>query len=97
MQGQSERQDSDIVSRLSIVYPGSLILNGGVRMSYENMGRLIDHWMNYEPFREALRRDPQAALQKSGITLNPEELKVFKQVDWTVSDEELKARISKAA
>jgi hypothetical protein len=66
-------------------------------MGYENLGRLIDHWLNYAPFREAMRKDPMEAIRKSGIALSPQELEMIGNVDWSQSDEALRARISKAA
>lgn len=66
-------------------------------MGYENIGRLIDHWLNYEPFREALRKNPVEAIQKSGIKLSPQELEMVNGIDWSLSDDALQSRISKAA
>lgn len=66
-------------------------------MGYENLGRLIDHWLNYAPFREALRKNPMEAVRKSGISLSPQELEMINSIDWSQSDEALRARISKAA
>lgn len=66
-------------------------------MGYENLGRLIDHWLNYAPFREALRKNPQEAIQKSGIKLSAQELEMVNGIDWSLSDEALQSRISKAA
>jgi hypothetical protein len=64
-------------------------------MGYENIGRLIDHWINYAPFRAALRENPAEAVRQSGIRLSPEEEKLLGQIDWSLSDEALQERISK--
>lgn len=64
-------------------------------MGYENVGRLIDHWINYVPFRQALRKNPVEAIHQSGIQLTPEELKLLTNIDWSLSDEALQERISK--
>lgn len=64
-------------------------------MGYENVGRLIDHWINYAPFRQALRKNPVEAIRQSGIQLTPEELKLLTNIDWSLSDEALQERISK--
>ncbi len=64
-------------------------------MGYENIGRLIDHWLNYAPFREALRKNPVEAIQKSGIQLTPQELDMINGIDWSLSNEALQARIGK--
>lgn len=66
-------------------------------MGYENLGRLMDHWLNYPPFREALRKDPMEAIRKSGIQLTPQELEIIAGIDWSQSDEALQSRISKCA
>lgn len=64
-------------------------------MGYENMGRLIDHWLNYAPFREALRKNPAEAIRQSGISLSPQEIALLGTIDWSVSDEALQERVSK--
>lgn len=64
-------------------------------MGYENIGRLVDHWMNYPPFREALRKNPEEAIRQSGITLSPQEIDLINSVDWSLSEDDLRSRISK--
>lgn len=64
-------------------------------MSYENMGRLMDHWLNYPPFREAMRKNPLEAIHKSGIQLTPQEMEAITSIDWSTPDESLQERISK--
>ena len=66
-------------------------------MGMQEVGQLIDKWINDKNFREALRKDPKIAVQKSGVKLSSEEWDLFKNVDWSLSDEELKARINKGA
>ena len=66
-------------------------------MGMQEVGKLIDKWVNDKNFREALRKDPKIAVQKSGVKLSSEEWDLLKNVDWSLSDEELKARINKGA
>jgi putative modified peptide len=62
---------------------------------YDNIDPLIDRWISDEAFRTALQRDPQAALRDAGISLAPDEQEALKAVDWSHSDDELTARVSK--
>lgn len=64
-------------------------------MGYENFGRLIDHWLNYAPFRAAMRRDALEAVRQTGIHFTPQELELIGNVDWSVSDKALEERITK--
>lgn len=65
-------------------------------MTTENMEILIDKWMNEISFRDEVRQDPQAAIERAGLHLNEEDKEALQQIDWKASDEELQARISKA-
>lgn len=64
-------------------------------MGYTEMGKLIDKVLQDTEVRDLLRKDPKEAAKKCGITLSSEELEVFRKVDWSLPDSELKARISK--
>lgn len=64
-------------------------------MSYENIGRLVDRWVEDREFRKAVRLNMEMAVRNAGIPVAPEEWDVLKRVDWKLSDEELQARISK--
>lgn len=64
-------------------------------MSLQNIGTLIDRWLGDQQFRSALRKDAEAAIRTTGTTLTPDEWDVVRSVDWTLSDEQLKARINK--
>lgn len=66
-------------------------------MSYQNMGSLVDKWLNDTNFRNDLRKNPEEAVRKVGVQLSPEEWKTFKSVNWSLPDAELKAQISKGA
>lgn len=64
-------------------------------MGYEDVGRVIDRWMNDPDFKKQLRQNPDECVRKCGIKLNTDEWAALKKVDWTLSDEDLKTRISK--
>lgn len=64
-------------------------------MSYEQMGRLVDKWLNDPNFRTELRKDPEGAVKKAGAGLTGEELTALKKIDWKQSDEQLKSIASK--
>lgn len=64
-------------------------------MSYSEMGKLIDRWLADASFRAATRTDPEGTARGSGVTLTTDEWAVLRSVDWTLSDEQLKARINK--
>lgn len=64
-------------------------------MSYQNIGCLVDKWLNDTNFRNDIRKSPEEAVRKAGVQLSPEEWKAFKTVDWSKPDAELKSQISK--
>ncbi len=64
-------------------------------MSYEQVGKLIDRWVNDSNFRNELRNDPEAAVKKAGAQLSSEELAALKKINWSQSDEQLKSIASK--
>lgn len=66
-------------------------------MSMQEIGKLIDKWVNDQNFRQEIRKNPEQAVRATGAHLTPEEWQALRGVDWNCSDEELKTRISKAA
>jgi len=54
--------------------------------------KLIDRWMKDPKFREAVRKDPEGTVRKAGAELTQEEWRALRNVDWTMTDEELGAR-----
>ena len=64
-------------------------------MSRETVSTLIDRWMNDPSFRSALRSNPEQTLKRGGYQLDPDEWAALKAIDWSQSDEQLKARASK--
>lgn len=64
-------------------------------MSREAVEQLMDRWENDPGFRAQLRLDAEGAVRATGVELDPEEWAALKTVDWSLSDEELRARASK--
>jgi hypothetical protein len=65
-------------------------------MSRQGIEQLIDRWMTEPTFRAELRADPVAAARRIGAPLTTEELTALRNVDWSLSDDELQARYSKS-
>jgi putative modified peptide len=66
-------------------------------MSREAIERLMDRWATDADFRTEVREDPQGALARHGIELEQDELAALQSVDWSQSDQELQARVSKTS
>jgi len=58
--------------------------------------QLLDRWINDPAFRQELRADPEAAVRRTGTGLDDTEWAALRQVDWSLPDEELQSRVSKA-
>ena len=65
-------------------------------MSRAAVETLIDRWMNEPDFRAALRYDAETTVRATGADLNGEEWDALRRIDWSLSDEELQARINAA-
>ncbi len=61
----------------------------------EAMQQLADRFMNDADFREQMQQDPQGAAERSGLPLDEEDKQALKSIDWSGSDEQLNARVSK--
>lgn len=64
-------------------------------MNTETLGLLMDKWMNDVSFREEVRRNPESAIERTGVTLSEEDRTALNNIDWSLSDEALQSRISK--
>jgi len=64
-------------------------------VSKEAINQLIERWVNDDAFRTQVRQDPEATIRATGLELTEEEWAGIRQVDWTLSDEELQGRTSK--
>ena len=56
--------------------------------------QLMDKWMNDEGFRASLRTDPEGTIKATGLTLDDDQWRAVRNIDWSQSDEELTARAS---
>jgi hypothetical protein len=63
----------------------------------QELGKLMDKWINDQKFRQEVRKNPEQAVRATGANLTDEEWQTLRCVDWNCSDEELKTRISKGA
>jgi hypothetical protein len=59
------------------------------------MQQLADRFMNDADFREQMQQDPQGAAERSGLPLDEEDKQALRSIDWSASDEQLNARVSK--
>lgn len=64
-------------------------------MGFEDIGKVVDLWMNNPEFRKKFRQNPDDCVRSSGLTLSADEWTSLKKIDWTLSDEDLKTRINK--
>lgn len=63
--------------------------------SHEIIGKVLDRWANDPTFRAEMKKDAEKAMRAAGIMLSAEELAALKRIDWSQSDEQLRARVSK--
>ena len=76
----------------------SVVRNGGKgrhHITSKAVRQLMDLWTNDPKFRTKLKSNPDSAVRDAGIQLTKEERTALKNVDWSLSDEELQARASK--
>ncbi len=64
-------------------------------MGYQQVGQLIDKWLNDPEFRKQFRDNPEGTVKKNGVQLSQEEWAALMKVDWKLPDNELKTQISK--
>lgn len=64
-------------------------------MSRQSIETLMDRWTNDSTFRDEMRADPQGTVRRAGVELSAEETAALNQMDWSLADEELQARVSK--
>ena len=62
----------------------------------EAMQKLTDRFMNDADFRERMKQDPEGTAQSEGLQLDEEDKQALQSVDWSLSDEQLKERVSKS-
>ena len=65
-------------------------------MSKDSISAIMDRYVNDPQFQQDFRADPKATAAKHGYDLSEEELGAFESMDWSGSNEELMARVSKS-
>jgi len=65
-------------------------------MAQRDLDQLVDLWNTDAEFRAKMRDDPEGTVRSHAVQLSDDELQALRAVDWSASDEELGARISKA-
>lgn len=65
-------------------------------MGAKEMGTLIDRWLNDQQFRSAVRKEPEKAIRATGIALSADEWDIVRGIDWSLTDTQLRERITKA-
>ena len=63
-------------------------------MSRQSVETLVEKWMEDKSFRSAVRLDPEAAIRGTGLELTADEWAAVRNIDWSLSDEELSTRQS---
>ena len=66
-------------------------------MSREGVETLMDRWLNEPAFRAEMRSNPEQAVKSAGVDLDEDELAALRNIDFNMADDELQARVSKAA
>ena len=61
----------------------------------EVIATLMDKWINDPLFREEVRRDPEAAVRRLGLTLSSADWEVLRGMGWELPDGELRNRLSR--
>lgn len=66
------------------------------RMAQEDLVQLADQLLNDPELRELFKRDPEAAAERAGVTLDDDDRQALQQLGvGDMDDEELVARISR--
>jgi hypothetical protein len=63
-------------------------------MSREAVSKLVDRWINEPAFRTQMRADLEGTVKRSGVELDADEWAALRNVDWSLSDEQLQARVN---
>jgi hypothetical protein len=64
-------------------------------MSEESISAIMDRFVNDPQFQQEFRADPKATAARYDFDLSEQELEAFESMDWSGSNEELMARVSK--
>lgn len=64
-------------------------------MSQDAVEQLFDRWQNDADFRAAVRENPRAAVEATGLELDADEWAAIEAVDFSLDDAQLQERLSK--
>ena len=62
---------------------------------HRGLAQVMDRYTNDPSFKQQLRQNPEEAVRRAGIQLEGDEQMAFRQLDWTLPDEQLQERVSK--
>ena len=65
-------------------------------MSEESISAIMDRFVNDPQFQQEFRADAKGTAAKYGYDLSEKELEALETMDWSGSNEELMARVSKS-
>ena len=65
-------------------------------MSREGVETLMDRWLNEPAIRAEMRTNPEQAAKAAGVELDEDEIAALRNIDFSLADDELQARVSKA-
>ena len=64
-------------------------------MSEESISAITDRFVNDPQFQQEFRADPKATVARYGYDLSEDQISALESMDWSGSNEELMARVSK--
>jgi hypothetical protein len=64
-------------------------------MNEESISAIMDRFVNDPQFQQDFRADPKATAARFGYDLSEEQISALESMDWSGSNEELRARVSK--
>ena len=64
-------------------------------MSQEPISAIMDKFVNDPQFQQEFRADPKATAARYGYDLSEDQVSALESMDWSGSNEELMARVSK--
>jgi hypothetical protein len=64
-------------------------------MSEESISAIMDRFVNDPQFQQEFRADPKGTAAKYDYDLSEKEMEALETMDWSGSNEELMARVSK--
>jgi hypothetical protein len=65
-------------------------------MSKESISAIMDRFVNDPQFQQEFRADPKATVERYGYDLSEDQISALESMEWSGSNEELTARVSKS-